>query len=204
LNTYAVTAIAFGPGGASSSKTIEVEVLSLYEPPADLITLLTNNSSRTWKINTEVPNYFGLGPVGTTQLGEYYPTGGIPDKSGSGMYDDRYTFNIDGTFTHDTGEDGAVFGRVGLISEIGGPGDGTQDGQDILKYTYADYSTSWSLSAPGGVETLSLGDYGFIGYYVGGTRPHAYKIFARTADSMTLMITDGNNEFDWNFILIPE
>ena len=205
LNTYAITAIAYGTGGASSSKTVEVEVLSLYEPPADLITMLTANSSRTWKINTEAPNYFGLGPIGTTNLGEYYPQGQIPDKSNTGMYDDRYTFNVDGTFTHDTGPDGKVFGRDGLIEEIGGPGDGTfVDPADIINYSYPSYSTTWTLTAPGGVETLSLGDLGFIGYYVGGTLPHSYRIFARSADSMTLMITDGNNQFDWNFILIPE
>jgi len=203
-NTYAVTVVAYGTGGMSSSKTIEVEVLALYEPPADLLTMLTSNSSRTWRIANELPNHFGLGPVGTTKLGEYYPNGGTPDKSTSGMYDDRYTFNIDGTFTHDTGADGAVFGRVNLINEIGGPGNGTTDGADILKYSYASYSESWTLTAPGGVETLSLSGLGFIGYYVGGSTPHSYKIFARTDNTLTLMITDGNNEFDWNFILVAD
>ncbi|WP_308991661.1 glucan endo-1,3-beta-D-glucosidase [Mariniflexile litorale] len=203
-NTYAVTVIAFGTGGVSSTKTIEVEVQALYEPPADLLTMLTSNSSRSWRIAYETPNYFGLGPVGTTRLGEYFPNGGTPDKSTSGMYDDRYIFNSDGTFTHDTGDDGAVFGRNGLINEIGGPGDGTADGDDILKYSYADYSESWTLTAPGGVETLSLSGLGFIGYYIGGSTPHSYKIFARTDNSMSLIATDGNNQFDWNFILIAD
>ncbi len=202
LNTYAVTVIAFGRGGVSTSKTIEVDVLSLYEPPADLLTMLTADSSRTWRINTDAPNYFGLGPVGTTTLGEYFPTGGVPDKSGTGMYDDRYTFNIDGTFTHDTGVDGKVFGREVLIAEIGGPGDGTQDGADILNYTYPSYTAQWTLTAPGGVETLTLSGTGFIGYYIGGD--HSYRIFQRDANSMALISTDGNNQFDWNFILIPE
>ncbi|MEN3323680.1 glucan endo-1,3-beta-D-glucosidase [Mariniflexile soesokkakense] len=203
-NIYAVTVIAFGTGGVSSTKTIEVEVQALYEPPADLLTMLTSNSSRSWRIAYETPNYFGLGPVGTTRLGEYFPNGGTPDKANSGMYDDRYIFNSDGTFTHDTGDDGAVFGRKGLITEIGGPGDGTADGDDILKYTYADYSESWTLTAPGGVETLSLGGLGFIGYYIGGSTPHSYKIFARTDNTLTLIATDGNNQFDWNFILIAD
>ena len=203
-NTYAVTVVAFGTGGASSSKTIEVEVLALYEPPADLLTMLTSNSSRSWRVAYETPNYFGLGPVGTTRLGEYFPNGGTPDKSNSGMYDDRYIFNIDGTFTHDTGADGAVFGRDGLINEIGGPGDGTIDGADVLKYTYASYSESWTLTAPGGVETISLSRLGFIGYYIGGSTPHSYKIFQRTDNTMALIGTDGNNEFDWNIILIAD
>lgn len=201
-NTYTVTVIAYGAGGTSSSKSIQVEVQALYEPPADLIEMLTSNSSRTFRIDVDKPNYFGLGPVGTTRLGEFFPNGGTPDKSATGMYDDRYTFNIDGTFTHDTGGDGFVFGRVGLINEIGGPGDGVVVGDDIEAYTYASYSGSWSLTAPGGVETLTLSDLGFIGYYIGGN--HSYRILERSANTFAILSTDGNNQFDWNFILIAD
>src|SRR5690606_34554466 len=118
-NTYAVTVVAFGTGGASSSKTIEIEVQALYEPPADLLTMLTSNSSRTWKIASDANKHFGLGPVGGVVDFEYY--GAAPgDKLLSGMYDDRYTFNVDGTFTHNVGPDGFVFGRAPLIDELGG------------------------------------------------------------------------------------
>jgi hypothetical protein len=210
-NTYTVTAIAFGTGGASASKSIDIEVQALYAPPADLLEMLTGGSSRSFRIHYEVPNYFGLGPVGTERLGEYYPNGGTPDKSNTGMYDDRYIFNIDGTFTHitdstnddpDYNANGTVFGRENLINEIGGPGDGTPDGADILNYSYQDYTGTWTLTAPGGVETLTLSGLGFIGYYVGGD--HSYRLFERTANGMTLMTTDGNDEFDWNFILIAD
>ncbi|WP_111308710.1 glucan endo-1,3-beta-D-glucosidase [Confluentibacter sediminis] len=199
-NTYAVTVVAFGTGGASSSKTIEVEVLALYEAPADLLTMLTSDSSRTWKIASDVNKHFGLGPVGGATEFEYY--GAAPgDKANSGMYDDRYTFNVDGTFTHDVGADGFVFGRDPLINELGGSG-GTANGADIEQYTFGSYTAQWSLTAPGGVETLSLTGIGFIGYYIGGN--HSYQIFSRSADEMILRTTDGNGEFDWWFRLIPE
>ena len=42
---------------------------------------------------------------------------------------------------------------------------------------YGDYSEQWSLSAPGGVETLSLTNLAFTGYYTGGN--HEYIIFSR-------------------------
>jgi hypothetical protein len=199
-NTYAVTVVAFGTGGASSSKTIEVEVLALYEPPADLLTMLTSNSSRTWKIASDVNKHFGLGPVGGATEFEYY--GAAPgDKAVSGMYDDRYTFNVNGTFTHNVGADGFVFGRDPLINELGGSG-GTANGADIEQYTFGSYTAQWVLTAPGGVETLSLTGIGFIGYYVGGN--HSYQIFSRSADEMIVRTTDGNGEFDWWFRLIPE
>ena len=199
-NTYAVTVIAYGTGGVSTSKTFEVEVQALYEPPAELITILNGNSSRTWKIASEVDKHFGLGPVGGTANAEWYAAG-PGDKVDTGMYDDRYTFNVDGTFTHDVGSDGFVFGREVLIDELGGSG-GTVNGADIEQYVFGSYTANYSLTAPGGKETINLSGLGFIGYYAGGN--HKYEIHSRSANEMIIKTTDGNSEFDWWFTLIPE
>lgn len=198
-NTYTITVIAFGTGGASSTASLNIDVLSLYEPPADLLEMLHANSSRTWKIAADVQNHFGLGDVGNIPFQHY---GAAPqDKAASGMYDDRYTFNVDGTFTHDVGPDGFVFGRDPLINELGGSG-GTANGADIEQYVFSSYSANWALSAPGGVETINLTGIGFIGYYVGGN--HKYEIYSRSANEMVIKTTDGNGQFDWWFRLIPE
>ena len=199
-NTYAVTVIAYGTGGVSTSKTIEVDVLALYEPPAELVTILNGNSSRTWKIASEVDKHFGLGPVGGTFNAEWYGAG-PGDKADTGMYDDRYTFNADGTFTHDVGPDGFVFGREVLIDELGGSG-GVVNGADIEQYVYDSYTANYSLTAPGGLETINLSGLSFVGYYTGGN--HKYQIHSRSANQMIIKTTDGNNEFDWWFTLIPE
>lgn len=198
LNTYAVTVLAFGRGGISTSKTIEIDVLSTYSPPADLLTMLTADSERVWRIKGESKPHFGLGPVAGTTSFEWY-SAGANDKEGVGMYDDRYTFNVDGTFTAVT--NGDVFGRINLIDELGGSG-GTVDGADVLNYTYDDYQAQWFLTAPGGVETLNLTGLAFLGYYTGGN--HQYVIFSRTPDEMILTTTDGNDEFNWWFTLVPE
>jgi hypothetical protein len=201
LIKYAVSVIAFGTGGISTSKTIEVEVLSTYAPPADLLTMLTSNTSRVWRIENEASNHFGLGPAVGSKPYEFYPNGSDATnaKAGTGMYDDRYTFNIDGTFSAVT--NGDVFGRDPLINELGGSG-GTKDGADILNYVFGDYTAQWFLTAPGGVETLNLTGLGFIGYYTGGD--HKYRIFSRGPDKMTITTTDGNGEFEWWFALVPE
>ncbi|MFY7709163.1 glycoside hydrolase family 16 protein, partial [Tenacibaculum sp. MEBiC07804] len=206
VNTYTVTVIAVGAGGVSSSKTIQVDVLALYSAPDDLKTLLygydpsnpTAASSKTWRVKGEVGGHFGLGPVGGTVFGEWYQAG-ANEKAGVGMYDDRFTFHSDGTFEHVT--NGDVFGRVNLIDQLGGSG-GTVDGADVLNYSYGDYSENWTLTAPGGVETLSITGTGFIGYYIGN---HSYEIFSRSnPNEMSLRITDGNNEFDWWFVITSE
>jgi hypothetical protein len=199
-NKYTITVIASGKAGVSSSSTIEIEVLVVYIPPAELVTILTGNSSRTWRIKAESANHFGLGPVGGSIPTEWY---GAPanSKSNTGMYDDRFTFKTDGSFSHNTGADGWVFGRKVLIEQLNGPG-GVADGDDIIQYPYANYGSQYILTAPNGVETLNISGLGFIGYYSGGT--HQYRIFKRSANEMVLSTVDGNNEFEWWFVIVPE
>jgi len=207
-NTYTITVIAFGTGGASSTLSINIDVLSLYEPPADLVQMLYGSGSRVWRIKNEAPNHFGLGPLGGDPFSFY---GANPDdKVGVGMYDDRYIFSNDGSFIHitdSTNDDpttdtsGTVFGREVLIDELGGSG-GTQDGADILNYIYSDYQEQHALSAPGGVETITLTGLGFVGYYVGGN--HKYQILSRSENEMVIKTSDGNGQFDWGFTLIAD
>jgi hypothetical protein len=200
VNKYTITAVANGKAGVSSSATIEFELLVLYTPPAELVTTLTANSSRTWRIKKEANSHFGLGPVGGSVINEYY---GAPAnaKENTGMYDDRFTFNVDGTFLHDTGIDGFIIGREVVIEELNGPG-GVKDGADFIQYPYPSQAGQYILSAPNNVETISLSGLGFIGYYTGGN--HQYRIFSRSANEMVLSTADGKGEFEWWFVLVPE
>ncbi len=197
-NTYPVTVIAYGTGGSSSSMTVEVDVLALYEPPADLLEMLHGGTQKTWRIKAESKPHFGLGPVGGSIVGEWF-SAEPNDKDGVGMYDDRYVFNADGTFTHLTGGD--VFGRINLIDELGASG-GSIDGADVLNLPFDDYTEQYTLTAPSDVETISLSGLGFIGYYTGGN--HQYKIYSRNTTEMVLSTADGNNEFEWWFTLTTE
>ena len=208
---YQVVVIAYGTGGVSTSATIDVEVFVDYSPPADLLELLYGDGSKTWRIKSEQAGHFGLGPVGGNIPAEWY-NAGSEEKAGVGMYDDRYIFNSDGTFTHitnNTNDDpttdtsGTVFGRKNLIDELGGAGGGTVEGDDVFNYPYNDYTQNWQISAPGGSETITLSGIGFIGYYTGG--PHQYRIFNRSVpNEMILTTVDGNGDFSWWFILTSE
>ena len=203
-NIYPVTVIAYGPGGTASSIVTEVEVLVTYEPPTELIEKLVG---KEWRVKASVPGHFGLGPVGGMIPVEWFGVG-PNEKVGTGMYDDRYIFNEDGTFTHivdATNDDptpdpsGTVFGRINLVDQLGASG-GTVDGADVLNIPFTDYTENWFITAPGGVETINLTGIGFIGYYIGGD--HRYQIYDRTGtNELILRSTDGNNEFDWWFIL---
>lgn len=199
VNTYNITVIAYGAAGVSSTMVTSVEVLANYAPPAELLEKLHGTNSKTWRIKSEKAGHFGLGPVGGQIPAEWY-SAGPEEKAGVGMYDDRIIFYSDGTFEYQTG--GTIFGRDGLINELG-PITGNVNGADVENFQYEDYTENWFINAPGGIETLNLTNLGFIGYYVGGS--HSYQIFDRSvANELLLKITDGNNEFDWWFIITSE
>ena len=207
LNSYTVTVIAYGTAGISTSTTITVDVLATYAPPAELIDKLVGDGSRSWRVKSEQQGHFGLGPVGGTVPTEWYAAG-PEEKAAVGMYDDRYIFGADGTFTFvtdNTNDDpaidtsGTVFGRVGQVEDLGGSG-GVVNGADLENLPFSDFTEVWALIAPGGLETITLTGNGFIGYYTGGSQ--TYEIFDRSVpNEIIIRTTDGNSEFDWWFIL---
>jgi|TARA_B110000967_G_scaffold25644_1_gene23489 hypothetical protein len=198
INTYTVVVVASGTAGVSSSIPVQVEVISTYSPPADLLEKLHGSSSKEWRVKAESSGHFGLGPVGGTTPVEWYGAG-PNEKDGLGMYDDRFVFDIDGTFTHTT--NGTIFGRdPHAPNDLGPITTGNVNGADIENYVYNDYTESWLITAPGGVETISLTGFGFIGYYTGGN--HKYEIFNRdNANELVLKTTDAASDFDWWFII---
>jgi hypothetical protein len=198
INTYTVVVVASGTAGVSSSLPVQVEVLSTYSPPADLLEKLYGTSSKEWRVKSDVSGHFGLGPVGGSTPTEWYGAG-PNEKDGLGIYDDIYIFDIDGTFTHVT--NGTIFGRdPHMPNDLGPNTTGNLNGADIENYPYNDYVENWSITAPGGIETINLTGLAYIGYYTGGN--HKYEIFNRdNANEMVLRTTDAANEFDWWFII---
>ncbi len=208
VDTYTVTAVAIGTGGVTSSVAINTEVLVTYEPPADLLEKLFGNGEKTWRVKSEAQSHFGLGEVNGNDFDNIWWRAAPGEKSETGMYDDRYIFNIDGTFTHITNSvngdnTGTIFGRERPLEADLGPTDEAPNGADIENYPYNDYTETMTISAPGGIETISLTGYGFIGYYSGGN--HQYMIMDRgTPGELVIKTTDDIAEFDWWFIITDE
>ena len=197
-NTYEITILAFGTAGLSTSKTIEVEVLATYEPPADLLEMLYANDSRTWRLKAESTGHFGVGPEDAVD--PIWWAAPPFDKDGTGCYDDRWIFNSDGSYQHIT--NGSAYGQsIPMNQDIGDPGMETNYGNEYENYPLDDYSGTYTITAPGGIETLSLSGLGYHGYYVGGD--HTYKIVSRSANEMNI-VTIGADGLAWFAILVAE
>ena len=85
-----------------SNGAISVEVLYSFEPPAELLEDLTGGS---WRVMAEAPGHLGVHAANTFHDGvntfpSWYSAAPF-DKSETGMYDDRITFNADGTMDYE-------------------------------------------------------------------------------------------------------
>lgn len=198
LNSYVVTAVAIGTAGTSSSSTVVTDVLVNYQAPADLLNDLHGDSSKTWRIKAEEAGHFGLGP-GTGTWPEWY-SALANAKDGFGMYDDRFTFNADGTYNHVT--NGDVLGKSEYLFPVfGDSGQSPDANDDIENYPLSDYNANWQLSAPGGVETITFDNNGFTGgFYIGTNK---YEIIERSSDRMYLRTLDSYSRY-WYFVLITD
>ena len=197
-NKFVVTLVAYGAGGVATTKTVEVEVFVAYTPPAELVTMLTANNTRTWKIKSTAVGHLGVGPAdGFTPI---WYAAAPNDKADWECYDDRFIFKSNGDFKHIT--NGKTFGKLSaMAADLGGDQGLSPDGNGESIYTLANYTEKWSLSAPGGQETLALTGIGYHGFYVGGN--HRYSILSRSANEMSLR-TIGADGLAWYVILIAE
>lgn len=190
VHTYAVTVIAVGTGGVTSSVTIEVEVWADYSPPADLLDMLTGGSERTWRVLAEGAGHFGVGPADGFE--PIWWSAAPFEKAGLGGYDDTFIFNIDGSFTHVT--NGNTFGKLEyMANDLDGDQGRTPDSNgEVDNYLWDNYSEGWTLTAPGGQETLTFSNIGYHGFYAGGD--HSYMILERSENEMSIRTigADGN------------
>ena len=165
----------------------------------NLTNLLTGGSSKTWRVKSEAVKHFGLGPVGGVVPCEYYGAG-PDDKVGTGIYDDRWTFNSDGTLNHMT--NGTIFGRSAQVyADLGNNGTGGEDGADVLNYEYADYTENWNIIDPGQIS-IKLTNNAFFTYYTGGS--HTYELWDYNENELYIRTVDGAGEFTWWMILVAE
>ena len=189
LSTYEVTVIAIGTAGVVSNTSISLDVLVLYSPPQELLDALYTNS---WRVKAEEAGHLGVGPSdGNEPI--WYAAGAF-DKVDTALYDDRYTFSTDGTLSIETF--GAIFGKKTPI-DLDYPNNTPYTADDVQNdeyfyYPAEDFSSMWSVSAPGGVESINLSPNGYLGMYVGGNR--SYTILERSSNYLHLRTIgmDGN------------
>jgi len=200
-NTYSVTVTANGAGGLSVSKTVQIEVnvdggTSEF---AEIISLLTNDDSKTWYLSAAEPGHLGVGPAREGIDGDWwYPKWysaqafekcGSPDSDC--LCDDELTFSVDGNvISYSLDNKGQTFFNSAHKGVVGGT--------EVDDFCY-DFDTSGTKtvtlsSVEGNVpeaETtgtqIDFSDTGFMGYYVGSS---TYEILSISEDLLYVRTYD--------------
>ena len=214
LNTYQVTVLAYGQAGVSSSRLVEVTVESDFSDP-DAIELLTGGGSKTWYWAADVPNHLGVGPNNDDPSQNYFwayfsftePFALADIPAATCAYDDEFIFSTttgeDLTYEYDN--KGASFFNRSYASVVGGqsPDDSCYEfdtsGENAV--TLAPSESVVAAERKRGT-VMTLGDDGFVGYYIG---TNEYEILSLTENRMLLRAVQGNDQgLAWYVILTSE
>ena len=123
--------------------------------------------SGTWRVQAEASGHMGVGSGGA-YYAEWWNANPW-DKWETGLYDDGWTFT-DTAMTHDTGDDGAIFGKKDAIDLNFDP-DGTvaypadNSDNEYLYYALEDYSDNYTVNTGGNYDTVTFETVGNLGFY---------------------------------------
>lgn len=204
LNTYLVTVVAYGTGGVSSSKTVEVEVRSDYDDPETKL-LLTGGDTKTWYVASAVDGHLAVGPNVAPEPGGSFDTSyfsAVADFGPDCFYEDKMVFsqNASGDVFYNynnenSAGDGVTFFNWQYTAAFGGSG--AQYSDECLPYS-PDENVGVTLAPsesgiPEGLTTgtvLNLNGDTSISYYVGQT---SYEVLQIDENNMYLRAVQGND-----------
>lgn len=201
LNTYVVTAIAYGKGGISSSKTIEIDVQSDFSDP-ETKQFLTGGNSKKWYVAAYLPAHLGVGPTSGENFNNpsYYTAAPFEkDDSEDGnasacFYTDVLTFSTTGeeNLTFMLNNNGRTFFNVDYVGQFGGP---TGSGDQCVEFDTSGEKNATLSPATSGITNstgtqIDFSNGGFMSYYIGAS---SYEILSIDDNNIYVRAVMGNN-----------
>ncbi|MDI9363311.1 MAG: hypothetical protein QM541_00065 [Flavobacterium sp.] len=197
LNTYRITAVAYGVGGTSSTVTKDVQVRSDFTPDAAIVTNLTGGASKTWVVDKSVAGHLGVGPWSTTSVTPEWWAAAPNEKVAccNCFYTATFTFSkvaSSGTYTLAVATPDGAFTKTGNLAG-GLPGIPASGGEACYNYaggtsnfTFAPSGSGIAATTPSTKTAILLsGSNTFIGY---GALLKEYEILSISATAMYLRV----------------
>ena len=141
---------------------------------AEVVDFLVNAGN--WRVQAEAEGHMGVGP-GNVFVAQWWNAAPW-DKAGTGLYDDGWMFDAEGFVTHDTGEDGAIYGKKDAIDAAwpdNTPYAADNDDGEYENYELADYTDSYTVSTAGDYNTVTMGSNGTLGFHT-ATAGQEYQV----------------------------
>ncbi len=213
--TYRITVVAYGAGGLQSTATKDITVLSIYDVDPQIVTFLTGNSSKTWKVDKETSGHFGVGPWNKGGddgwLSPVWWSAGPNEKEEccNCFYTARFTFKkLGNDYSLDVSAPDGVYAKTGGLAGVDGlPATGDEgcytfgSGQASSTITFASASSGVPAGTPSTQASIILGDRKtYIGY---GALQKEYEILVINEDYMYLRVQGTEIDNAWYLKLIP-
>ncbi|MDR0938945.1 MAG: hypothetical protein LBN29_06290 [Mediterranea sp.] len=166
----------------------------------DLATVaqLCGTESKVWVWNSRVAGHFGCGEPGTEGLNWW--SAPAEDKKDWGMYDDTFTFNVDGTYTYNPGEGGTILVNTGVTQF---PAYNTNDGQDFMVPVEPQTST-WEMEYDGDKLNLVFPARTLVGYISADPFYEAPRFRIVSISNNKLVLASIQADISWHFEFIPK
>jgi len=195
LNTYRITAVAYGKGGTTSTITKDVTVQSNFNVAPDIVTNLTGGTSKTWAVDASLPGQIGVGPWEGSAIPEWWAAA-VNEKVAccNCFYTSTFKFSKDATSgaysLQVTNPDGA-FTKTGSLTTLPGiPASGDEGcysyNGGTSSFSFVPSSTGIAATAPSTQTSILLaGNNTYIGY---GAVQKEYEILVLTDTYMYLRV----------------
>lgn len=204
---YTIKVVAFGPGGVPSNANVAISIEVTYEPPSDLLTALTADTSRQWVWKKSVKGHLGVGP----------PDQGAPiwyeaapfEKEGDGcLYEDiiKFTMNSNNTVSYELlNNDVAYFNAGEVNAELGLAAPGADQCYD---YEGGGPKALGFFESSTGIEgttniSFTIGSGGFMSYFLGSS---TYEILSYSDEELRVRVmqtADNGDLLAWYQIFEP-
>lgn len=210
VNTYKITAVAYGKGGTSTSATKDVTVRSDFNPDPAIVANLTGGTSKTWVVDKSVAGHFGVGPWSGSVKPEWWAAS-VNEKVAccNCFYTTTFKFAKDaatGNYSLQVTNPDGAFTKTGSLASIPGiPGSGDEGCYSYTggtaAFSFAPASTGIAASTPSTQTSILLGGTTtYIGY---GSLQKEYEILTINATSMYLRVQGTETGNAWYIKLKP-
>jgi len=210
--TYRITAVAYGPGGTSTTLTKDITVRFDFVMDPTIITNLTNDASKTWVVDKDVPSHLRIGPW--SDPGTIWWSAAINEKVAccNCFYTATYTFTKTPTNTYNlavTSPDGIFMNRNAAENNLGVSGAGEACHpftQPTKSFNFGSSASSFPAGLPAeitsttGYKITVDGNDGFIGY---GSASNTYEIIESTPTYLYLRSRGANQGNFWYIKMKP-
>ena len=172
--------------GCVITAPFNISVIVDNNPTEDLLTMLT---SYDWRIDFENPDYRGVGAADSYSA-NFWTAQPYQDPQDFGLIDDVVSFEENGNFTYDTGEDGAITGKKPEIDQAFDP-EGTNayppdnEFNEYAAYLLEDFNDTFEIGNDGEYDTITFSENGGFQFYT-AISPQTYQVIERTNTTIFL------------------